>query len=123
MLDGNYTVRGYVNGYFSPVEVPIFVAPATANQSETIPAASALTAAPNPFVDRTTLSLALPDAQRIEAVAYDVLGRRVAVLHDGPLGAGTHALTFEATQLPAGVYVVRVTGDELALTRRVTLAR
>ncbi|MEL7362973.1 MAG: T9SS type A sorting domain-containing protein [Bacteroidota bacterium] len=85
--------------------------------------AVALTATPNPFAPRTTLSLTLPAAQRIEAVVYNVLGRRVAVLHEGVLTAGTHALPFEAAQLPAGVYVVRVLGDDLALTRRVTLAR
>lgn len=123
VLDGGYTVRGYVKEYFSPIELRIFVAPPVANEPETAPGVSALTAAPNPFAGRTTLSLALPAAHDIEAVAYDVLGRRVAVLHEGPLGAGTHALSFEAAQLPAGVYLVRVTGDDLALTRRVTLAR
>ncbi|MEM6783798.1 MAG: T9SS type A sorting domain-containing protein [Bacteroidota bacterium] len=123
VLDGSYTVRGYVNGYFSPIELPIFVAPPVANEPETTPAAAMLTAAPNPFSAQTTLSLTIPAAQRIEAIAYDVLGRRVAVLHEGTLAAGTHPLTFEAARLPAGVYVVRVLGDDLALTRRVTLAR
>ncbi|MEL6446122.1 MAG: T9SS type A sorting domain-containing protein [Bacteroidota bacterium] len=94
-----------------------------ANEAETVPVGTALTAAPNPFSTQTTLSLTLPAALDVEAVAYDVLGRRVAVLHEGVLAAGTHALTFEAARLPAGVYVVRVLGDDLALTRRVTLAR
>ncbi|MEM9997149.1 MAG: T9SS type A sorting domain-containing protein [Bacteroidota bacterium] len=120
---GSYTLNAYAIHYYAPAVVPFTVLPPVSNEPETIPATSALTAAPNPFVDRTTLSLALADAQRIEAVAYDVLGRRVAMLHDGPLGAGTHTLPFEAARLPAGVYVVRVTGDDLALTRRVTLAR
>ncbi|MEM8600905.1 MAG: T9SS type A sorting domain-containing protein [Bacteroidota bacterium] len=123
VLDGSYTVRGYVTDYFSPIELPIFVAPPVANEPETTPTAAMLTAAPNPFTAQTTLSLTIPAAQHLEAVAYDVLGRRVAVLHEGTLAAGTHPLTFEAARLPAGVYVVRVTSDTLALTRRVTLAR
>ncbi|MEM8558004.1 MAG: T9SS type A sorting domain-containing protein [Bacteroidota bacterium] len=120
---GSYTLNAYAIHYYAPAVVPFTVLPPVSNEPETIPGTSALTAAPNPFSERTTLALALPAAQHIEAVAYDVLGRRVAMLHDGPLGAGTHTLAFEAAQLPAGVYVVRVTGDDLALTRRVTLAR
>src|SRR5690606_15291007 len=62
---------------------------------------------PNPFATRTTLRLTLDAPQSMRAEVFDLLGRRVAVLHDGPLAAGAHALTFDAAQLPAGLYVVR----------------
>ena len=78
---------------------------------------------PNPFAERTTLTLALDEQQPVRAEAFDVLGRRVAVLHDGPLAAGTHALTFDATGLPAGLYVVRAQAGAFTATRRVTLMR
>ena len=54
---------------------------------------------------------------------YDVLGRRVAVLHDGVLGAGPHALAFEASAFPAGLYIVRATAGVSVATQRVTLTR
>ncbi len=54
---------------------------------------------------------------------FDLLGRRVAVLHDGPLTAAEHTFAFHASTLPAGVYVVRATGEGFAETRRVTLTR
>jgi hypothetical protein len=43
------------------------------------------------------------------AAVYDVLGRRVATLVEGPLGAGTHTLTTTSAELPPGVYVIRAT--------------
>jgi hypothetical protein len=54
---------------------------------------------------------------------YDVLGREVAVLHDGPLAAGAHRLALDASRLPPGVYVVRAVGAGLGLRRSVTVAR
>ena len=68
---------------------------------------------------RVTLTLAESETARVEVL--DRLGRRVAVLHDGPLSASL-AHPFEASGLAAGVYVVRARGDGWAETLRVTLA-
>jgi hypothetical protein len=53
----------------------------------------------------------------------------VAVLHDGVLASGTHALRLDASALPAGVYVVRVTAAGVGgagadvTTHKVTVVR
>ena len=78
---------------------------------------------PNPFNPSTTFTLDVNTAGRVVAEVFDVLGRRVAVLHNGQLAAGTHALRLEAGNLPSGVYVVRATGSDGMQTRRVTLLR
>jgi hypothetical protein len=62
---------------------------------------------PNPASLQTVVELELPSANKVRVAVFDVLGRRVAVLHDGPLGAGAHRLRLDASALPAGVYVVR----------------
>ena len=80
-------------------------------------------AGPNPFRSNTALILTLPTAQAVEASLYDVLGRRVAVLHDGPLGAGTHTLSVHGPALPAGVYVARVSGASFSVSKTLTLVR
>ena len=49
---------------------------------------------------------------------FDVLGRRVAVLHAGVLAAGAHA--FETASLPPGVYVVRAQSASETATQKVT---
>jgi len=78
--------------------------------------------APNPTVREATLALVLTAPAHVRAEAFDALGRRVALLHDGVLAAGAHTLTFDGADLPPGVYVVRVTGPEGVAVRRVVRA-
>jgi hypothetical protein len=78
---------------------------------------------PNPFAARTRLTLELAEAQHVTAAAFDALGRVVAVLHDGALEAGAHALALDGASLPAGLYIVRVTGETFNATRRAVLVR
>jgi endonuclease I len=79
---------------------------------------------PNPFTAATTFTLRIGTPQTVRVEAFDLLGRRVAVLHDGPVSADTPLrMTFDATGLPAGLYVVRATGDTVRATRRVILTR
>ncbi len=88
-------------------------------------AAPVLTAAsPNPFTTSTSFSLSVPASGPARVEVFDLLGRRVATLHDGPLAGGVeHHFTFRARTLPAGLYVVRASGEGFSETRRITLAR
>ncbi len=80
--------------------------------------------APNPTTGTSSFDLAVGQAETVRVEAFDALGRRVAVLHDGLLAAGqTRRLSLDAAALPAGVYVVRVTGDSFTTSRRVTVSR
>ena len=64
---------------------------------------------PNPFRDAATLTLRVPEhAGPIHLAVYDVLGREVAVLADGVLPPGEHALTLDGAGLPSGLYLVRL---------------
>jgi hypothetical protein len=88
------------------------------------PAGVSLTApSPNPFRGAAAVTLTLPAAQVVRAEVYDGLGRRVALLHDGLLQAGPHALTWAAGAAPPGVYVVRVATAERTLVQRLTRLR
>ncbi len=79
---------------------------------------------PNPFGAATTLRLELADDAHVRLVVYDVLGRDVAVLADGPMKAGRHAVRFDASGLPSGTYLVRLTAEGgLAATQRLTVLR
>src|SRR5690606_31481259 len=96
-----------------------------ATSAEAAPAAAgfSLTVAPNPAPAHGTIRLALDRPEVVTVAAYDALGRRVAVLHDGVLAAGSHTFRFEAEDLPSGVYAVRASGVSGAVSRRVTLVR
>lgn len=84
---------------------------------------------PNPTAGRSSVRVTVAEASQSASVSvYDALGRRVAVLHDGPLTAGPHDLDFEAATLAPGIYVVQVrvrpeAGSAWTEIRRVTVAR
>lgn len=82
-----------------------------------------LTVYPNPSSGAATVSLTLAETAEARVAVFDVLGREVAVLHDGPLAAGTHRFAFDGASLPAGVYLVRVESGRDRLTERITLLR
>ena len=101
---------------------PDFFCLPTSTEPGTDANALALTAAPNPFAASARVTLAVPAAGDARVAVYDVLGRRMAVLHDGPLAAGRHPLALGVGLAP-GVYLVRAeTGDQTA-TLRVTKSR
>jgi hypothetical protein len=107
-------------------EVPVTLTVTVGTDAEGAPGAAegpALSVYPNPSAGRSTVALALTEAADVRVAVYDVLGRQVAVVHEGPLAVGAHRFTLDAGALPAGVYVVRSTGGEFAATQRMTVLR
>ena len=83
-----------------------------------------LSLAPNPASGTATVSLTLAAPVRTaRVVVYDVLGRRMAVTHDGPLAAGAHAFGLDTSGFPAGSYLVRATTGAGVASRTVTVVR
>ena len=71
----------------------------------------------NPVRSRGEVTLTLAAAAPVTVALFDALGRRVAVLHEGALGAGATRLGVDVSGLPAGVYVVRASGGASASVR------
>ena len=68
--------------------------------------------------------MTLERAQELKVAVYDVLGRQVALLHDGVLEAQTpHTFELSAQDLPSGMYLYRVTGEEVSETRSLVLVK
>lgn len=60
---------------------------------------------PNPFAGSTVIEYSTTKAGPVDLRVYDRMGREVAMLvHDSAHPAGAHRVTFDATQLPPGVY-------------------
>lgn len=79
---------------------------------------------PNPFNPQTSFVLSVAAAQQVRVEVVDLLGRRVALLHDGLLEAGPdHRFTFDAAHLPSGRYLIRATGDRFAEQMSVVLTK
>ncbi len=80
-------------------------------------------AGPHPARSQTALALTLDRAADVRVEVFDVLGRPVARLAEGPLGAGTHRVAVDAGGWPAGTYLVRATADGRSATLALVVAR
>ena len=109
-----------VDGRVNPVAAE---AEPDAGPQEAPPTAFSLATHPNPARGAATVTVAMPTAGPVRVEAFDALGRRVALLHDGPLAAGTHTLGLDAAALPPGVYVVRAVTGATVASRRLTVVR
>jgi streptogramin lyase len=87
------------------------------------PVALAVSAYPSPARGRVTVAVEVPEPGVVAVAVYDLLGRRVAVLHDGAAPAGPLTLALEGSAFPAGVYVVRAEGAGAVATARLVLTR
>jgi hypothetical protein len=82
------------------------------------------TFAPNPATGASRLSFTADAAQTVRAVVVDALGREVAVVFEGSVAGGSETtVVLDAGRLAPGTYVVRVTGETFAETRRLTVVR
>lgn len=80
-------------------------------------------ASPTPAATRATVTMTVARAQTVTVVAYDALGREVAVLLDGETSAGSHPVEVDTSGWPAGVYVVRATAGTSVASTRLVVAR
>ena len=111
------------------VEVPLalMVAPAVDVEDEAGPADSfTLAVYPNPARGTVTVAMTLGKRADVRVAVFDVLGRRVAVLHEGR-EAGRHTFALEGTDLPSGTYLVRAevgaASGSRSATKRIMLVR
>jgi hypothetical protein len=78
---------------------------------------------PNPFNPTTVISYQLPVDGDVNVAVYDAIGRRIAVLVDERMSAGSHSVTFDASGLSSGVYVYVLTSGNVRLTHTMTLVK
>lgn len=76
---------------------------------------------PNPSKGRSLVTFSLPERARVRLTLADVSGRELAVLADGLREAGSHVASLEATDLPAGMYFVRMEVRGASLVRRLAI--
>ncbi|MBI5472561.1 MAG: T9SS type A sorting domain-containing protein, partial [Ignavibacteriae bacterium] len=85
---------------------------------------------PNPFNPTTEIRYLVPevrdrrsDVSRVTLSVYDLLGREVATLVNEDKLPGTYSVSFDATRLPSGVYIYRLTAGTYSQTRKMILAK
>ncbi|MCP4584094.1 MAG: T9SS type A sorting domain-containing protein [candidate division Zixibacteria bacterium] len=88
-----------------------------------MPKAIELSAYPNPFNARTTINFSLAKQSPMELSIYDIAGRLVETLHRGELRAGPHCLTWNAANLPSGVYFARLSAEDNSSIKKLALIK
>jgi len=83
---------------------------------------------PNPFNPLTKINFFLPAAAEVKLEVFDLAGRRVRVLFDGPLPAGSNQVAWDGRNedgqdTPSGAYFYKVTGPQETLTAKMMLVR
>jgi hypothetical protein len=79
---------------------------------------------PNPFNPRTTIGLRLAaDVSAARLRIFDLRGRLVETLHEGPLSAGEHRVEWRASGVASGVYLYRLEAGGESASGKVVLAK
>ncbi len=83
---------------------------------------------PNPFNGTTQISFDLPRATRLKLTIFDVLGQPIRTIAEGTFPAGSHDLTWNATDnqgqlVSSGVYFYQLEADRSKTTRRLLYIR
>ena len=73
---------------------------------------------PNPVTDEAAVSVVVGESQPVRVAVYDVLGRRVARLHEGLMAANDPTTLTLGSTLQSGVYFLRVSGASFTTTRQ-----
>lgn len=64
---------------------------------------------PNPAATETMFTYVVPERTAVSLMLYDALGRAVRTLVNGQVAAGEHTVSCSLGDLPAGMYVARLT--------------
>lgn len=78
---------------------------------------------PNPFNPSTTIEFRLAKESFVELSVTNTLGKRVATLIQGTRPAGDYVATFDATDLPSGVYFYSLRSGNVSITKRLMLMK
>ena len=125
VLGGDLYVAGGT-GAFGSVLATVVRLSAVVVTDEPVAAGTGLTlrhSGPNPARGLVALWAATERPETARVAVYDVRGREVAVLHDGPLGPSGRPLRWAASGFPAGVYLARLTTPSGRRALRVATVR
>lgn len=78
---------------------------------------------PNPFNPSTVLSYNLKTDDNVKLTVFNLVGQSVRVLVDGYQTTGYYEVVFDATDLPAGIYLYKLQVGDYSSVKRMTLVK
>ncbi|RPH96595.1 T9SS C-terminal target domain-containing protein [candidate division KSB1 bacterium] len=96
---------------------------ALARGASVLPKEYYLSAYPNPFNPSTTISFSIIESGNVRLDVYDVSGRWIRTLTNENREAGSYSVTFNANDLPSGIYFVRMNAYAFRTTHKIVLMK
>ena len=78
---------------------------------------------PNPFNPSTTIDMNLHQDGFTSVKVYNLMGQQVAVLAEGNMSANTYSFTWDAKDVPSGLYMVRAESAGFMATEKLMLLK
>jgi len=78
---------------------------------------------PNPFNPTTNISFSIPQSTKVELSIYNTLGQKITTLVNEQKDTGNHNVTFNAANLPSGVYLYRLSAGEFNQVKKLILLK
>jgi hypothetical protein len=78
---------------------------------------------PNPFNPNTMISYALPIASNVKISVYNAIGETVQILENGFKSAGNYTVSFNASNVPSGIYFYRIDAGTFTQVRKMMLLK
>ena len=78
---------------------------------------------PNPFNARTTINYSVPNTDYMELSIYDINGQIVKTLINSPQNIGHYNITWDADDIPSGIYFIKLTVNNIVKSQRITLMK
>lgn len=78
---------------------------------------------PNPFNAKSQIEFTLSETENVRLDIYNLLGQKVVTIIDSRLTAGTHSVTWDASDYSSGTYFYRLSVGGRILIKRMTLLK
>ncbi len=78
---------------------------------------------PNPFNPATNISFDLQEESFVNLVVFDINGREVTTLVNEQLSEGSYNAKFDASNLPSGIYIYKITANSFSQIKRMLLLK
>ena len=78
---------------------------------------------PNPFNPTTNIQFSIPESGNVRIAVYDTIGREVSVLVDRDMSAGTHEVTWNATNMSTGIYFYKMISNNFVTVKKMLLMK
>jgi photosystem II stability/assembly factor-like uncharacterized protein len=78
---------------------------------------------PNPFNPVTNINFSLPQNGLTKLIVYDMLGEEIAVLVNSDLKGGTYKVDWDASNMPSGVYLCKLSSGKFSEVKKMILVK